>query len=78
MFITHLLKKVLIDVWTHFAQLQGIYFIYLDDNKVQLEDFNILKKHSLKYVEHNYIRETAVKRDLNNLSKNALKEKLPN
>ena len=46
---------------THCTATGNIY-IFLDNNKVQLEDFNILKKHSLNYEEHNYIRESTIKK----------------
>lgn len=56
----------------------GNIYIYFENNRIKLEDFNILNVHSLNYEEHNYIRDPSIKNDIQNLSKNQLKEKLKN
>ena len=54
-----------------------VIYIYYENNKIQL-DFNILNNHNINYEDHNYIRESSIKNDIKNLSKNQIKEKLKN
>ena len=71
-------KKNHIDVWTHIVLALEIIYIYFENNIIKLEDFNVLNVNSLNYEEHNYIRESSIKNEIQNLSKNQLKEKLKN
>ena len=61
----------------HCIGSENIY-IYFENNKIKLEDFNVLNVHSLNYEVYNYIREFSIKNDIQNFSKNKLKEKLKN
>ena len=50
--------------------------ISLIENKLKIKDFKNIKKHTLLYEEHNYVRNLAAKKDIKNLSKNDLTKKL--
>ena len=59
---------------THYNAIANI-LIYNVNNKITFEEFILRRNHSFPYEEHNYIRDKIIRKAINNLSHNQLKEK---